>query len=143
MLRMRIHFFLYWAMVACGGRAGGFGSTGDSGSPDGGPSSKCDFVGMLDDRCTMYSDCTFGVHQTDCCGNTAAVGLNHAERVRFDTLEPMCAASYPGCGCPAGPTHTDSGETALEASMIRVACVSAGPARHCETYVTMRPPDTP
>ena len=141
--RMRIHFLLLCVIAACGGSTGGSGSTGDSGSPDSGSSSKCAFVGMLDDRCAMDSDCAFGIHQTDCCGNTAAVGFNHAERMRFDTLEPMCAASYPGCGCPPGPTRTDSGETALDASTILVACVSGGPARRCRTYVTMRPPDTP
>ncbi len=140
---MRAHFLFWCAIVGCGGTTGESGSTGDSGSPDGGPFAGCSFVGMLDDRCTIDSDCVLGIHQTDCCGNTAAVGFNHAERTRFDTLEPLCAASYPGCGCPQGPTRTDSGETALDASTILVACVSAGPTRRCQTYVAMRPPDTP
>src|SRR5262249_23695488 len=48
-------------------------------------------------------------------------------------------ASYPGCGCPSGPTRTDSGESVVDTSKILVACVSSGPMRSCETYVTMRP----
>jgi len=142
-MRMSTHLVLCCTIAGCGGTTGGSGSTVDSGAPDGGSSSGCDFVRMLDSSCTSDSDCAFGIHHTDCCGNTAAVGFNHAERGRFDTFEPMCAASYPGCGCPQGPTRTDSGETVLEASKILVACVSGGPMRRCLTYVTMRPPDTP
>ena len=93
--------------------------------------------------CTGDENCVIGVHQTDCCGSSYAYGFNHSERDRFDTLEPPCRATYPGCGCPAGPTQTDSGETATDASTIQVACVAQGPERVCVTYVTMRPPDLP
>jgi hypothetical protein len=103
----------------------------------------CTFVATLDRSCTIETDCWLGIHQTDCCGNTGAIAINNSERGRFDMLEPPCRSSYPKCGCPAGPTRTDSGETAANPSTIRLACVASGPQRTCRTYVTMRPPDTP
>jgi hypothetical protein len=116
----------------------------DAGSRDAdGGSLACGFVDTLDRRCTIQTDCWLGIHQTDCCGNTSAIGLNNAERGRFDMLEPLCRASYPVCGCPSGPTRTDSGETAADTTTVRLACVASGPQRTCRTYVTMRPPDTP
>jgi len=103
----------------------------------------CSFVETLDRRCTMDADCAIGIHQTDCCGNTLAIGFNFSQRERFDTLEPGCRMSYPGCGCPVGPTRTSTGETAFDIAAIKVACVTGGPIKECRTYVTMRPPDTP
>jgi hypothetical protein len=101
----------------------------------------CSFVDSLDRSCTVDADCEIGVHQTDCCGNTYAIGLAPSERDRFDAWEPMCRATYPACGCPSGPTQTDSGESAFDASSIQVACVIVGPTQRCRTYVTIRPPD--
>src|SRR5262245_31726713 len=89
------------AFVSCGGSDSE--STGDSGAPDGGQLSGCSFVDALDPNCTADSDCAFGVHQTDCCGSTVAVGFNRAERARFETAEPTCVATLPHCGCDPGP----------------------------------------
>lgn len=124
------------------------GPAGDDAGPppdlDAGPFVGCGFVDTLDDSCTSDADCAYGIHQTDCCGNTFAVGFRTSERTRFETFEPMCQATYPLCGCPSGPTRTDSGESVLgDPDSIRVACVSSGPRRVCLTYVTMRPEDTP
>jgi hypothetical protein len=130
------------ATVGCSGTVEDAGPTGDSGAPDR-PFSGCNFVDSLDHGCTMDSDCAIGIHQIDCCGSTAAIGFNHAERARFDAFEPMCMASFPYCGCDPGPTHTDSGETALDPAQVLAACVTVGPARRCATYVTMRPPGAP
>jgi hypothetical protein len=113
----------------------------DAFAGDSGPG--CGFIDLLDRGCASDSDCALGVHQTDCCGNTTAIGFRSTERMRFDVLEPACDRTYPGCGCPSGPTNTDSGETVFDRSQIHVGCISEGPARHCRTYVVMRPPDTP
>jgi hypothetical protein len=126
------------AIVSCG--ASDADPTGDSG-PDRGALSGCNFVASLDASCTADSDCAFGIHQTDCCGSTIAVGFNHAERARFDAAEPTCVATLAPCGCDPGPTRTDSGEDVFDAAPILLACVSVGTARRCKTYVTMRPPD--
>jgi len=103
----------------------------------------CGFVDLLDRSCASDGDCAVGLHQTDCCGSTTAIGFRSAERMRFDVLEPVCDRSYPGCGCPPGPTKTDSGEMVFDPSQVHVGCISEGPARRCRTYVAMRPPDTP
>lgn len=126
--------------AGAGGMAGGVDA--EARDADGG-SMACGFADTLDRRCTIQTDCWLGIHQTDCCGNTSAIGINNADRGRFDMLEPRCRASYPACGCASGPTRTDSGETTANPTAVRLACVAAGPQRTCRTYVTMRPPDTP
>jgi hypothetical protein len=110
---------------------------------EGGVSQACAFAATLDRECGSDGDCVIGIHQTDCCGDTAAIGMNRTERTKFDTAEPACSASYPRCGCPQGPTRTDSGETAFDTSTIHVGCIASGATKQCRTYVTMRPPDTP
>lgn len=116
------------------------GATNDGGAtqPDSGVVT-CDFVGSLSRECTADDDCIVVIHQTDCCGNTAAIGLNRAESAEFDADEPLCRATYPRCGCPARPTVTDSGETADDTSAIQVACIDTGPTNTCLTYVTTPP----
>jgi hypothetical protein len=114
----------------------------DSGrAPDAGAFPGCEFVDALDDFCTEDGDCTFGIHQTDCCGNSHAVGFNTSDRARFDAWEPLCAATYPICGCPSYPPRTDSDEVATDPSAIQLACVSRGPRNVCLTYITERPLD--
>jgi hypothetical protein len=110
---------------------------------DAAPFPACTFVDTLDRHCAIDDDCAVAVHQTDCCGNTFAIGLNHADHTRFDASEPACAASYPRCGCPTGPTRTDSNETAPDPATIHAGCITSGPTKQCRTYVTNRPPDAP
>jgi hypothetical protein len=125
------------------GGPGADGGPGVDGGPsvDGGPA--CDFVSDLERGCTTDTTCVVGVHQTDCCGNTTAIGINHSERDRFDASEAVCRETYPLCECPSGPTTTDSGETAFDTAEIRAACVARGPTMECLTYVSMRPEDAP
>jgi hypothetical protein len=110
---------------------------------DAAPFPACTFVDTLDRHCAIDDDCTVAIHQTDCCGNTFAIGVNHSERTRFDASEPACSASYPRCGCPTGPTRTDSNETATDTATIHAGCITSGPTKQCRTYVTSRPPDAP
>ena len=127
--------------VDSGAPADGGGTAIDGGgaADGGGPAVLCAFVDDLERGCGADENCVVGVHQSDCCGNTVAIGMNHAERDRFDAAEAPCRASYPGCGCPSGPTTTDSGETTLDPSAIQVACVPDGASMTCMTYVTERP----
>src|SRR5687768_9101157 len=68
----------------------GDGGTTDGGPFDGGPPAlACEFVDTLDDGCGTDENCSIGIHQTDCCGNAAAIGFNHSERDRFDRDEPL------------------------------------------------------
>jgi hypothetical protein len=98
-------------------------------------------VDTLQRNCSRDDDCGFAIHQTDCCGNTLAMGVRASEVTRFEALEPICRDSYPACGCPARPTQTDSGETVTDPSTVQVGCISRGPAGFCMTYVSMRPMD--
>lgn len=119
------------------------GSTRDAGSTGDAGAATCAFADDLERGCGDDANCVVGVHQTDCCGNTSALGMNHSERDRFDAAESACRATYPLCGCPSGPTTTDSGETAFDVATIQVGCIASGPTRVCMTYVSARPPDTP
>jgi len=107
--------------------------------PDGGSPDPCGDVVALSRTCTVDSECAVAIHQTNCCGSTAALGLVHAEVGLFDLLEPLCDATYPSCGCPAGPTTTDSGETTFDASSIHVTCVHAAGIGTCRTWVSIAP----
>jgi len=79
----------------------------------------------FDRSCGTDADCTFGIHQTDCCGNTVAIGMSIGQELRFDGAETACRSMYPACGCPAGPTRTEDGGTAWDPDAI-VALCSAG-----------------
>lgn len=104
----------------------------------------CGFVDALNESgCSSDDDCRIGLHQINCCGTHYAVGFKASEEAAFDSMEAVCAASYPRCRCAVGPTGTDSGETVVpgESDAIQVACVSRGPTSVCLTYVAARPAD--
>ncbi len=80
--------------------------------------------------CTTATDCGIGIHQTDCCGSTIAIGINANEAAAFASAEKICDAQYPGCGCIGmGPVAQD-GQLGTEQT-IGVACQ----AGQCTTFV--------
>lgn len=107
--------------------------------PDAG--SACAQIDALDRHCTTDTDCSSAIHAADCCGTYAAVGFAGYEADEYATLEPLCEASYPACGCAARPTMTDSGEMVSSPSDVQVACVIRGTGAVCMTYAVMRPPN--
>lgn len=78
--------------------------------------------------CAKAADCAIVSHQTDCCGSTRAIGVSAGEKAGFEAEENKCAATYPGCGCPAGPPVTDDGSKAL--GSVSVECVAGS----CTTF---------
>lgn len=78
----------------------------------------------FDRSCRGDADCFVAQHQTDCCGNSRAMGLAVSQRDAFTAAERICSAMYPGCGCPARPPVADDGMTALPPAMIVAACRS-------------------
>ncbi len=108
---------------------------------DGDASLACGFVATLNRVCTTDLDCAGDLHQINCCGTHAAIGMNVSEVASFSELEATCAASYPRCRCAVFPTQTDSGETLEVEGDLQVACVSRGPTNICLTYVHTRPMD--
>jgi hypothetical protein len=53
----------------------------------------------FDKSCETDQDCTFGLHQVNCCGGLRAVGFNLDELDRFRKAESLCQSQYPPCGC--------------------------------------------
>ncbi|MBK8173069.1 MAG: hypothetical protein IPK60_22430 [Sandaracinaceae bacterium] len=117
-------------------------SVGDAGADAGvDAGNACDFADALDDSCSEDADCEYFVHQTDCCGNTFAYGINVSDIDQALAQEPLCRDFYPACGCPAMQTNTDSDERAGPDATIHVGCIQLAAQRVCQTYVAMRPVD--
>lgn len=108
------------------------GPTGDLGASTGPLTCQGYTMPAFSKACSAKSDCVVVTHTIDCCGTGKAIGLNAADQAAFVAEEKKCAATYPGCGCPTGPTHTEDGSQApWGASAIDVDCV----AGVCLTYV--------
>ena len=82
-------------------------------------------------QCATVDDCAIVIHQSDCCGNSDALGLNKAEVPAFDAAEAICESQYPGCGCPTEGTTAEDGVLVSDAAAIHVACVD----NQCQTYI--------
>ena len=82
-------------------------------------------------QCATVDDCALVIHQTDCCGNMAALGLDKAEVPAFDAAEAICASQYPGCGCPSMGIVAEDGVLVSDAAAIHLACVD----NQCQTYI--------
>jgi len=118
--------------------AGGMGGAGGVVTPE----MKCgddSTFPSFDKSCTSSADCTVVVHTTDCCGDTIALGINKKEATAFGAAEAKCGATWPGCGCPSGPTRTDDGsaDTFVGPSAIGVTCQNG----RCLSY--LKPCDAP
>jgi hypothetical protein len=85
----------------------------------------------LDRSCTTPADCFAGAHTTDCCGNGQFIGFRTSEQSRFQTLEAQCDATYPACGCPAGPPTADDGSRLRFSQQAGVTCLQG----KCITFV--------
>lgn len=84
-------------------------------------------------RCAAPSDCFAAIHQINCCGSTRAIGVNAAEKARFQAAEQTCRSQYPGCDCAAAPTVAEDGKssTTADGSDVAVDCRAGA----CQTYI--------
>jgi len=132
---MRTAILSLTLLAACNGDT----TTGEDGAPAGdlgastGPLT-CQGYTMpaFSKACAAKSDCVVVTHTVDCCGTGKAIGLNAADKAEFEAEEKTCAATYPGCGCPTGPTGTEDGSQApWGTGTIAVDCVVGV----CTTYV--------
>jgi hypothetical protein len=108
--------------------SGGLGLGGGSGA--GGSTAACQQVATLDRSCGTNSDCVAVLHRIDCCGATVWLGVRSTESQKFAVIESMCDASYPHCGCGAGPPTTDDGSTLTPGGGVSVSCQ----AGTCKTF---------
>jgi hypothetical protein len=108
-------------------------TTSDTMEDTGSPLVSCpDTFPMFDKSCNSNADCVVALHQTDCCGNEVAWGINGNDAAAFDEAEAICRSQYPMCRCPVGPIMTDNGDSTFDINLIQVACVNGGV---CETSV--------
>lgn len=82
-------------------------------------------------RCAINSDCAFVLHQSDCCGNIQAIGIEAPLRAPYEAAEMMCRPGYPRCGCPTRGIHADDDQWTFTSTSVGVRCT----ANRCTTYV--------
>ncbi len=80
--------------------------------------------------CAATTDCVFGVHQTDCCGSTTAIGINHSQLTLFNAAEKSWDASCAECQCAAQPLKTEDGASCT-ANAVMVSCDGGNCTTHC------------
>ena len=86
---------------------------------------------MFTRACTTSTSCSFGLHQTDCCGTRKAIGFNHDQTMAFGIAEAAWEATCPACGCAEGPTTADDGSTCMPNVMPTVTCDNNVCTTHC------------
>jgi hypothetical protein len=102
-----------------------------SGGTGGGGQAACQAVVALDRSCATAADCVAVTHTTSCCGQAVFMGIRSSEQARYQTLEPQCDATYPACGCAAGPPTTDDGSQLRFDGTPGVTCAQG----RCTTFV--------
>ena len=85
----------------------------------------------FDQTCGSDSDCQVAVHQIDCCGSRAGLGININEGARFDDDEAICRRQYPACDCVDRGILTDDGQSAYYEADVGVTCNEGT----CTTFV--------
>jgi len=67
--------------------------------------------------CAATEDCTIGVYQNSCCGDTFALGLNRSQVTAFGqtVADWSCAA----CGCAGTGLHTEDGKPGVTDAGVR------------------------
>jgi hypothetical protein len=85
----------------------------------------------FDKRCDTVSQCSLVFHTIDCCGTEVVWGINDNDVAHFDEAEAICDAQYPACGCPAGPTEAEDGDTGLVPEDFQIECTDGT----CKSYV--------
>ena len=87
--------------------AGGGGSGGAGGGTGGASACPADFP-TYNEGCTVDANCSFGLHQLDCCGSLDAVAFNHDLKKQFEQDESAWRVCKPAiCDCLVKPTTTD------------------------------------
>ncbi len=101
--------------------------------------------------CGADADCFVAIHQVDCCGTKAAMGLASSQKAAFAAAEALCEQQFPDCKCAQQPTVAEDGYTASDSAFKAVCqaglckatvanpvaeCTSSGlvwpkPVKHC------------
>ena len=85
----------------------------------------------FDDECSRPDDCAAVLHQIDCCGTEAAIGINAGELAAFEAAEAICREGYPRCRCATRPTEAQDGRIVRDMADLGVTCRDGA----CRTFV--------
>ena len=106
------------------------GGTNIGGTGTGGAGT-CSDLESPNKACNVDADCAVFLHQIDCCGSQAAIGVAASAVATYVALEPQCVMG-PICDCVPFATLADDGQGAPDfGSPIPVACQ----AGQCMTYI--------
>jgi hypothetical protein len=85
----------------------------------------------FDRTCSSKADCTFAVHQVDCCGSAIAIGIATRVKADFDAAERTCRSQYKLCACAAQETTEDAKQVSpgreVAVDCVAGSCRSAAP----------------
>jgi hypothetical protein len=87
----------------------------------------------FDNTCVSDGECIAVVHQTDCCGNMRALGIQRSQREAFNAAEAVCRPMYPRCGCPTRGIEADDMRFTFSEMNLAARCTGG----RCVTSVTM------
>ena len=104
------------------------GPTGTGGS---GGAVACQMALAVARSCAIAGDCVVVSHTSSCCGSSQVIGIRGSAQSTFQRLEAQCDASYPACGCAAGPPTTDDGSQIMFGGTAGLDCVQG----KCTTFV--------
>jgi hypothetical protein len=113
-----------------GGGGGAVGSGGRGGTGGAAGATACTQATAVDRSCSTDSDCVAVLHEKNCCGGLAWIGVRKTAQQMFATLEAQCQASYPGCGCFDGTDGADDGSRIPSGGTAAVTCQAGA----CKTY---------
>jgi hypothetical protein len=77
----------------------------------------------VDKVCVVDQDCALVLHQLNCCGSMAALGIDADDVDAFNQSEAACAADSPQCDCASVPTTAEDGQTEQDGEIV-VTCDS-------------------
>lgn len=117
------------------GQSTSTGAASSAGPTTGEPAIVCGgdmpFFPAFDRSCAAPTDCALVLHQLDCCGSLAALGISGEAAPLFAEAEAECVMQYPGCDCLAKPTTADDGNSSPDLDAIEVGCVDG----QCRSFV--------
>jgi len=80
--------------------------------------------------CQVDTDCAIAAHQTTCCGDIFAAGINVNQVTAFATARASWTCG--GCACASGGIHLQDGNNTGTFSTVAVSCLQGA----CVTHLT-------
>ncbi len=95
---------------------------------------KCDVSGVKQPQpykwCQSTKDCTYMLHQVDCCGSQIAWGVTKTSKSAIESTEFACNKLQPICDCIPKPVLAEDGDNA-GSGLIAITCEGG----LCQSYI--------